>query len=121
MKKILIVDDDEMTRSSLKSILSTNKDFALDFSNDGVDAVGKIRGGHYDLVLLDLALPKIDGYEVLKSIRGIYPELPVFFVSGKADPQKVEHSLMKDKLNGFIEKPFAPAEVLDLVKKALKI
>jgi DNA-binding response OmpR family regulator len=65
-------------------------------------------------------MPKISGYDVLKEAKSAYPNLPIIFVTGKGQPQKIVESLANYGLDGYIEKPFEPKRVLDLVAKTIK-
>jgi len=117
--KILVADDEDIVRTSLDGILKHGGDYETDFALDGEEAVAKIRNVLYDAVLLDLEMPKISGYDVLARAREIHPDLPVIFITGKADVKKVAASIAKERLSGFIEKPFSPDEVLDVISKAI--
>ena len=119
-KTILIADDEEDVRATLDVILKKGGGYNTDFAIDGEEAMKKIRENLYGLVLLDLVMPKIDGYEILKQTRAIYPDLPVVFVTGTGIPQKVLDSFTENDLSGYIAKPFTPERVLDIVAKALK-
>jgi len=68
MNKILIVEDDAQTLNVLKLKLSAKK-FSFDLALDGEDALKKIKENEYSLVVLDLLIPKINGFDVLKIIR----------------------------------------------------
>jgi len=117
---ILIVDDEEIVRTSLDVILKKGGGYATDFAVDGEEALKKIKGNKYGLVLLDIAMPKLDGYEILKQVRPIYPDLPIIFVTGKGTPQQTMVSLAQYNLSGYIEKPFTPEKILDIVARTLK-
>ena len=117
--KILIADDEEVVRASLDGILKSIKTNVIDFAMDGEEAVKKAKEKLYDLILLDLEMPKLNGYEVLTQVRALYPDLPVIFVTGTGEARKIMKSIAQDKLNAFIEKPFTPEKVLEVVTKAL--
>jgi CheY-like chemotaxis protein len=117
--KILIADDEDVIRTTLEAILKKGGGFETDIALDGAEAVKKIEANVYDLVLLDLEMPRVSGYDVLARVRVLYPHLPVFFITGKADAKKVMASIAQHGLNGFIEKPFTPDKVLEIVNKAL--
>jgi CheY-like chemotaxis protein len=119
-KTILIADDEEDVRATLDVILKKGGGYHTDFAVDGEEAMKKIRENLYGLVLLDLVMPKIDGYEILRQTRAIYPDLPVVFVTGTGIPKKVLDSFTENDLSGYIAKPFTPERVLDIVAKALK-
>ncbi len=118
--KILIADDEDIVRTSLDGILKKGGDYETDFALDGEEALKKIGGQFYDAVLLDLEMPKISGYDVLARAREIHPDLPIIFLTGKADARKVADSIAREHLTGFIEKAFTPEDVLDVVSKAIK-
>ncbi|MFH1347093.1 MAG: response regulator [Candidatus Margulisiibacteriota bacterium] len=115
--KILIADDEEVIRSSLETIL-TKSGHDVIFALEGEEALNKARTSGCELVLLDLDMPKINGYDVLKQLRSTHPELPVIFITGTGEAQKIMQSIAQYKLNGFIEKPFTPEQVIDIVNKA---
>jgi DNA-binding NtrC family response regulator len=117
--KILIADDEEIVRTSLEGILKQGGAYEIDSALDGEEAVAKIKTELYDAVLLDLEMPKISGYDVLAKAREIHPDLPVIFITGKANVKKVAASIAKERLSGFIEKPFSPAEVLEVISLAI--
>jgi CheY-like chemotaxis protein len=118
---ILIAEDEEMVRSTLDGILRLGGGYVTDMASDGQEALKKIKNNTYDLVLLDISMPKIDGYEVLKQARALHPRMPMVFISGKASPEKIMESLSAHDLTAFIEKPFAMERVLDVVARALKL
>lgn len=119
-RKVLIADDEEFVRSGLDTILRLGGGYETDFASDGVEAVEKVKANAYQAVLLDLGMPKLDGYQVLKQIREKYPDLPVVFVTGQGNPKETLESLAKYNLTGYIEKPFTPEKVLDVVARVTK-
>ncbi|MBN3033688.1 MAG: response regulator [Candidatus Saganbacteria bacterium] len=118
--RVLIADDEEVIRSVLDTILRRGGCYETDFAADGEETLKKIKENAYDLILLDLDMPRMSGYDVLKEVRLFAPELPIIFVTGKGEPQKVVESLSQHNLDGYIEKPFVPEKVLDVVARALK-
>lgn len=121
LKKILIADDEEIVRASLDAILRKGGGYETDFAVDGEEAIDKIKQNLYGLVLLDIEMPKIDGYKILKQVRKVYPDLPVIFVTGKGTPRQTLESMSKYELTGYIAKPFTPEKVLDVVARTLKV
>ncbi|MBI5078447.1 response regulator [Candidatus Saganbacteria bacterium] len=117
---ILIAEDEEVVSASLDAILKKGGGYETDFAFDGEETIRKIKEKKYNLVLLDIEMPKVDGYEVLKRVRSSYPDLPIIFVTGGGEPQKTLESLSQYKLSGYIEKPFTVEKVLDMVAKTLK-
>lgn len=102
-KKLLIVDDERAIRRTLKEILEF-EGYQLDEAEDGEQALQKIRAQHYDLVLMDVKMPKRDGLEVLGIVSQEQPELPVVMISGHGN---IETAVEATKLGAydFIEKP----------------
>ena len=118
-RKILIADDEEVVRVTLDGILRKGGGYETDFAVNGEEVLEKINKEVYGLVLLDIVMPLMDGYEVLKRIREKHPDLPVVFISGKGAADKVMESLSQYHLTGLIEKPFTMEKVLDTVANAL--
>lgn len=100
---ILVVDDEAAIRRTLREILEY-EDFAVDEAVDGHDAIEKVKASSYDLILLDVKMPKMDGLEVLSTISADQPEVPVIMISGHGT---VETAVEATKLGAydFIEKP----------------
>lgn len=119
--KILIADDEELVRSTLEAILKKGGGYDVDFAMDGEEVISKVKQNSYGAVLLDIVMPKLDGYEVLRRVREISPELPIIFVSGKGNAKQIMDSLTQYHLTALIEKPFTPEQVLDVVAKSLKL
>lgn len=82
MQKILIVDDDEDFCEELSEILEGDG-YAVDVAFDGLQGKERIRDNSYNLVVLDLKLPKANGFEMLQHIKHSYPDLKVFILSGR--------------------------------------
>lgn len=113
MSRILIIEDDENILQLERDYLEAN-DFEVDTANNGEDGLKKALSNQYSLVLLDIMLPKMDGFEVCKKIRGT-KDIPVLLVSAKKDDSA--------KINGlgfgaddYIVKPFSPSELVARVK-----
>lgn len=113
MSRILIIEDDENILQLERDYLEAN-DFEVDTANNGEDGLKKALSNQYSLVLLDIMLPKMDGFEVCKKIRDT-KDIPVLLVSAKKDDSA--------KINGlgfgaddYIVKPFSPSELVARVK-----
>ena len=114
-KKILIVDDEPLIVKGLKYSLEQDG-YETDSAQDGEEAVNKFFAGQYDLVLLDVMLPGVDGFAVKAKLP---PDQPVIFVTAKA--------ALDDKLRGlglgaedYIVKPFEVLELLARVETVLR-
>ena len=114
---VLVVDDEPIVCHSVRKILS-KQSCAVEEAFDVDAALQKMRLQKYDLVLLDLKMPKRSGMEVLKSIRTQWPDLPVIMVTGHGT---IETAIEATKLGAFnfIPKPFTPSELAKVAVEAL--
>jgi DNA-binding NtrC family response regulator len=114
---VLVVDDEPIVCHSVRKILS-KQSCAVEEAFDVDAAMQKMKLQSYDLVLLDLKMPKRSGMEVLKSIRTQYPDLPVIMVTGHGT---IETAVEATKLGAFnfIPKPFTPQELTKVAVEAL--
>lgn len=110
--RILVVDDDEMNRDMLSRRLE-RKGYAVGVACGGREALGMIEGAEWDVVLLDIMMPEMDGLEVLGVIRGKYgaTELPVIMATAKAMSEDVAGALRLGA-NDYVTKPLDFAVVL---------
>ncbi len=107
--KVLIVDDEEMIRAVLREYIEFEGGEA-DEAQDGMEAVKKCRENNYDIVLMDVMMPKLDGFSAVKEIKK-FKDTPVIMLSARGEEY--------DKLFGFeigsddyVTKPFSPKEVM---------
>lgn len=116
--KILIVDDEDIVLMSCKRALR-HDDFSVDTVMDGWEALKKIDEVDYDVVVLDIMMPKCDGLEVLQHVKERHPGVEVIMMTGLSQVQTAVKAM---KLGAFdyLPKPFDPDELLHLVKRALE-
>ena len=114
---MLVVDDEPVVCHSVRKILS-KQSCAVEEVFDVDAALLKMKVNKYDLVLLDLKMPKRSGMEVLRTIRKQWPELPVIIVTGHGT---IETAVEATKLGAFdfIPKPFTPTELTKVAVEAL--
>ena len=105
--KVLVVDDMAAMRHVMMNMLRHVGFEQLDEAVDGFQALGMLKNSQYDLVITDLNMPKMDGQQLLKSIRNdqALKDTPVIMVTCENDKQKVQQALL-EKVSGFILKPF---------------
>jgi DNA-binding NtrC family response regulator len=117
-EKILIVDDDEGVREVLGRSLQESG-YAVTGAESGERAVASLREMPFDLVILDMVLPRIDGLEVLKEISALRPEVGVIMITGYAS---VETAIKAMKMGAvdYIVKPFRMEEVAVVIGRALE-
>ncbi len=118
---ILAVDDDALNRGVIERIV-TRKGHKVTLANDGKDALHKIRRDTFDLVLLDVMMPGIDGVDVLREIRNHYSmtDLPVIMVSALSDSEKVVE-LLDLGANDYVTKPIDAKVLQARVKTQLSV
>lgn len=109
MKTILVVDDDSVSRRLIRDILDTRQ-YEIVEACDGKEALERIAAKPPDLVLLDLQMPVLDGYAVLRQLRSDprFPALPVAAVTALAMPGEQDRAL-ETGFDAFIPKPIRPA------------
>lgn len=120
-KKILIADDNENIREALAYLLE-DEGFTLSLAKDGVDALQKVKEIRPDILLLDIMMPEINGYDVCRAIKND-PELSkTYIIMLTAKGQAAEQERGKDVgANEYIVKPFSPLEILNRIKHILMI
>src|SRR5438094_7776589 len=117
MPRILIVDDEPGIRKSLKGVFE-DEGFATDTVSSGEECLKKIEQGSYDLVLLDIWLPGMDGLDTLRKLREKSPQTHVIMISGHAT---IATAVSATKLGAFdfIEKPLSLEHTLLTARNAL--
>lgn len=93
MFSIMVVEDDYNTRKLMEAVLTQNG-YNVILANDGIEALEKLDSHHVDLIVLDLMLPRMDGYEFTKTLREANNNIPILMVTAKEAPE--------DKKKGFI-------------------
>ncbi|MBP5194990.1 MAG: response regulator transcription factor [Lachnospiraceae bacterium] len=111
--KILIVDDEKVIVKGLKYALE-NDGMETDAAYDGEEALEMIKQGGYDLVLLDMMLPKLDGMEVCRSVRE-FSDVPIVFLTARGDDMDKIMGL-ESGADDYITKPFNMLEVRARIK-----
>lgn len=113
---VLIVDDNDIMRSILRGILRSNEYNVVGEARNGVAAVDMAERLKPDIICLDVLMPEKSGLEALIEIKAARPEVRVVMVTGNADPDTVQESIMNGAA-GFIVKPFNAARVLDTLDR----
>lgn len=116
---VLVIDDEPIVCHSVRRILS-KQSCAVEEAFDVDAAMQKMKLNKYDLVILDLKMPKRNGLEVLDSISRLYPGIPVIMVTGFASIDTAIEATKAGAYN-FIPKPFTPAELSKVAEEALAI
>lgn len=116
MNKILIIEDEESIATLIKMNL-IKAGYQCDVAYDGAEGADKLSENHYDLCLLDIMLPEINGYELLSYAKSL--EVPVMFVTAKGETQDKVKGL-KAGADDYITKPFEILELLARVENILR-
>lgn len=115
--RILVVDDEQRMARFIRLNLE-HDGFRVTEAYDGTQALEKLRLSMPDLVLLDVMLPDFDGFEVLKTIRGI-STVPVIMVTAKSEEEERIHGLELGA-DDYVTKPFSPRELVSRVRAVLR-
>lgn len=109
--RILIVEDEERLARNVASVLHEAASFAVDIATDGEDGLHLARTNPYDLIILDLMLPKIAGLQVLRTLRSEGRRVPVLILTARDGTEDVVHGLDLGS-DDYLTKPFEMAELL---------
>jgi len=120
-KTILIVEDDKFLRELIAQKL-TKEGYEVSEAIDGEEGIKKIQEEKPNLVLLDLILPGIDGFEVLSKMKEdqALVQIPVIILSNLGQKEDVEKGLKLGAVDYLIKAHFTPGEILDKIKAVLK-
>ena len=114
--RILVVDDEPQIRRVIRLTLNL-EGFEVDDAKSGDEALDHLRSGMYDLVLLDIDMPGMTGFETCRAIRAV-SDMPIFMLTGRsAEKDKVE--ALDAGTDDYITKPFSAPELLARVGAAL--
>ncbi len=116
-KRILIVDDDPDIHQFL-GIALKDAGCHLGGAVDGIDALSQIDAAHWDLVIADVIMPRMDGLELLDRLRRLRPQLPVLIMTVDSTAQKIVTAI-RDHAFAWLQKPFTRDAVVELVNVAL--
>ena len=115
--QILIVDDDEDIADILKDVVS-DKDRTVDVCHDGLAAISNIQKANYDLIIVDLVIPKVGGLDVLKYAKNANPDVLVIIITGYASVETAV-TAVKEGAYDYIRKPCKLEEIRIVVKNAV--
>ena len=118
MFKILVADDDADLRLAVVSALSENH-YLVDQAKDGEESINRVRAGHYDLVLLDVNMPRVTGLEALKEIKAHDPSVIVIILTAFSNVRDAVEATKEGAYN-YLEKPIKAENLVYLVDKALR-
>ncbi len=119
-KTILLVDDEPQIVGLLKSRLEKSG-YRVIVANDGQEALDKTSQGNPDLIILDIMLPKIDGYQVCKTLRSDerYRDIPVIMLTGRTLARDIKTGMELGAVS-YVQKPFEPDVLLGIIQGMIK-
>jgi len=120
MKKILLVEDD-LFLIDLYTTKLEQEGFSVEVSNDGEDCLRRIKENIPDLVLLDIVLPNVDGWEILQKIRNDekFKDLKIVILSNLSQKEEIEKGLKFNVEKYLVKAHYTPTEVVEEVKKII--
>lgn len=116
--KVLIADDESSLRTLLKAIIESNPQYLLDEAEDGLQTMEKLKSNKPDVLILDIMMPGLSGFEVCEKIKkdSNLKDIVVLILTAKG--QKTDRDwALSIGADYFLSKPFSPLELLDLLDK----
>jgi DNA-binding NtrC family response regulator len=117
MAEILVVDDDDIIRETLCELLS--EEHACQTADTAEQALSKLEAQAFDVVLTDISMPGLSGFDLLNRLVQLYPDTPVIVISGLSDQEQAQ-SLIRQGAFDYLLKPFRLEVVEDSVRRALE-
>jgi DNA-binding response OmpR family regulator len=119
-KKILVVDDDDLVLIALDALLAPSG-YEVTTASSGNDALKKLTQKKFDLMILDILMPGMNGFELCEKIRARdeYKAVPIIMLTAKSGSDDKKKG-MEMGANLFLPKPIAPQHLIDLIKKSLE-
>jgi len=118
--RVLVTDDDVALRNLIVRLLETRDHFEIDSARDGVEAIEKLDHDHFDAIVLDLMMPRIDGFGVLKYLREHRPNLLKRVIVMTATSEEEIHKLDFAAICGVVRKPFDINYFVDYVQHCVE-
>ena len=116
--RILVVEDEEAIRTGLIDVLVFHG-YAVDSAATGPDGLEKALTGKFDLILLDIMLPGIDGYEICDRIRAVDRNQPIIMLTAKTSDEEIIHGL-KSGADDYVPKPFSIQQLILRIEAVLR-
>ncbi|KOY52959.1 response regulator [Polaribacter dokdonensis] len=113
-RRVLIVDDNNLNILVAQKFLE-KEELIVDSANNGLEAVDKMKAKDFDLVLMDIHMPKLNGFKATEKIRKFNTKTPIYAMSGSV-LDDIKEELQYYGLNGLITKPFKPSELIETLK-----
>ena len=116
MIKILIADDQELIRDSLRIVLSGNPDFSVNTAANGIEVVRAVRRDKPDVILMDIRMPEMDGVQCTQIIKENYPEIKIIILTTFDDDEYI-FSALKHGASGYLLKGISADKLIEAIHK----
>ncbi len=116
MIKVLIADDQELIRDSLRIVLSGNPDFSVSTAMNGIDVIRTVRMDKPDVILMDVRMPEMDGVQCTQIIKENYPEIKIIILTTFDDDEYI-FSALKHGASGYLLKGISTDKLIEAIHK----
>lgn len=116
MIKILIADDQELIRDSLRIVLASNPDFSVNTAANGIEVVRAVRREKPDVILMDIRMPEMDGVQCTQIIKENYPEIKIIILTTFDDDEYI-FSALKHGASGYLLKGISADRLIEAIHK----
>jgi DNA-binding response OmpR family regulator len=116
--KILFVEDEKVLRETLTEALENNN-FEVEFSDNGSSALDLLKNNEYDLILLDIILPKKNGFEILEEMKKINKKIPVILLTNLSGTSNIQKALDLGAKNYLVKSEYRLDEIVDRIRELL--
>lgn len=117
--RVLVVDDDQGLRTALKGVLLSAQKYEVEEAFDGIDALEKVKKQPFDVVILDVDMPRLSGLEALKQIKALNPETIALIMTAFATIDSAVQAV-KDGAYNYLAKPVSGDELIQVLDKAVE-
>ena len=118
MPKLLVVDDEQNIRAMIRKYAEFDG-YAVEEAGDGMEAVEKFRAGAFDLIIMDVMMPELDGFSACREIRKADEQVPIIMLSARGEEYDRIHGFELG-VDDYVVKPFSPRELMMRVSAVLK-
>ena len=114
--RLLIADDHHLFLDGIVSLLGTEKSLSIDTANDGVEVLDKVSKAYYDVCLLDIGMPKLDGIATAKALKE-KKALPKIIILSTYNDKEIVSEMMKTGVEGYLLKNCSKQELVEAIQK----
>lgn len=119
-KRILVVDDDDQVLFVWSNALASARDITLVTAQDGQEALEILDQDGFDVIITDLRMPRMDGYELTEAIRRQDQDITIVWLTGYRDPSRTPME-QRLKVHRCVDKPLTVAQIRSLVREAVEV